>query len=194
MANEPLKDEIDAQSGRFEFFKQSLTLGLAGLAGTAAFFTDASKIPENLSSILVVITMGFALIGTVGFSLMGLSVYANLLKAHANGETIDRFRTSMVGHARYVFIMICVIAVAFVIYAGLQIASRPAPKISSVEAIGIARQAIGASGCASEFLKLSSRKKSFIIIFQSAGCRRRYAIEIQGGDGEVSSIYSAQTS
>ena len=29
----PIKDTIDANSGRFEFLKQTLTLGLAGIGG-----------------------------------------------------------------------------------------------------------------------------------------------------------------
>ena len=63
------------------FLKQALTIGLAGLAGTAAFFTDTSKIPSDSMTIGAIIVMGLMLLATVGASLMGLSTYANLLKA-----------------------------------------------------------------------------------------------------------------
>lgn len=69
MASTPpdaLKAEIDAQSGRFEFLKQSLTLGLAGIAGTAALFTDTSKLPATLWSVITIGFFGVALVLVVG--------------------------------------------------------------------------------------------------------------------------------
>jgi hypothetical protein len=191
MANQLVKDEIDAQSGRLEFLKQALTLGLAGLAGTAAFFTEPSKIPTDAWSIGAIVIMGLALLSTVGASLMGLSVYANLLKAHASREPADAFRTSIIQHAKHVFVTISLTAIAFATYAALQLSHRNRPMITSVEALGIARTAIGVSGCDATFETLSYRGGSVILTFQSQACQRRYSAEIQRDGGEVLSISSA---
>jgi hypothetical protein len=193
VAAQQVKNEIDAQSGRFEFFKQALTLGLAGLAGTAAFFTDTSKIPEDGWSIAAIIVMGLALLATVAASLMGLSVYANLLKAHSISAAVSGFQASMVRHAQWIFVTIVVVALAFVIYAGLQLANRGESRITSVEALGIARKAIAATGCQGTFETLSYKNGSFTVTFYSQDCHRRYAGQIQSKSGEILLISSVQT-
>lgn len=78
-ADSQVKDVIDAQSGRFEFLKQTLTLGAAGLAGIAALFTDPTRIPTDLYSRIAVAIAGLSLISIVAFATMGLSAYANAL-------------------------------------------------------------------------------------------------------------------
>ncbi len=194
MANELVKDEIDAQSGRFEFLKQALTLGLAGLAGTAAFFTDTSKIPADTWSIWTIIVMGIALLTTVAMSLMGIGVYANLLKAISAGDAPDDFRGSLLSHARFVFLAIAATALAFVVYAGAQLANRRAPvSMISAEAIGVARRAIVAGGCEATFETLTYRSDSILAAFYSRSCHRRYVIAIERKVGEIASISSVPT-
>ena len=183
-----VKDEIDAQSGRFDFFKQGLTLGLAGLAGIAAFFTDTAKIPSDSGSLGAVCVIGVALLVVVGAALMGLSVYANLLKANSAGEPVDGFRKSMIGHARWVFVAILVTALAFIVYAGLQIAHRAAPRIAAGEAIAIARKALAAGGCEAAFETLERRDRQWVTAFRSEACRREYRVQIESDSGEVSRI------
>src|SRR5579863_1601358 len=46
-SDEPIRDAIDAESGRFEYFKHALILGAAGIAGLAAILTDETKVPET---------------------------------------------------------------------------------------------------------------------------------------------------
>jgi hypothetical protein len=77
----PVKEAVEAQSGRFEFFKQMLTLGLAGIAGAAAILIDSTKIPNDLLSMIAISTFGVALLVTSSASAMGLSTYANFLRA-----------------------------------------------------------------------------------------------------------------
>jgi hypothetical protein len=76
----PVKDAIDAYSGRFEFFKQSLTLGTAVLAGIAALFTDPARIPSQRVALFAVLLVAVSLLVMIAWSAMGLSSYANLLK------------------------------------------------------------------------------------------------------------------
>src|SRR5690349_4812000 len=77
----PVKDAIDTHSGRFEFFKQTLTLGSAGLAGIAALFTDPARVPADTLSKCIIAVAGLSLILIVAFAAMGLSSYANFLTA-----------------------------------------------------------------------------------------------------------------
>jgi hypothetical protein len=62
----PIKDTIDANSGRFEFLKQTLTLGLAGIGGVAALFTDPSRVPGDTFSNWVL--AGAGLVFVVAFA------------------------------------------------------------------------------------------------------------------------------
>ena len=187
-----VKDEIDAQSGRFEFLKQSLTLGLAGLAGTAAIFTDSTKIPSDPATIITACVIGAALLTVVGFALMGLSVYANLLKADAASTAIATdtnvaaFRKSIVRHAQWVFGAIAATAIAFVVYAGLQVAHRDDHRITSIEAINISRKAMAATGCASQFDAIVPSGPIFRVGLHSDTCRRGFIVTVQALDGSVS--------
>src|SRR5260370_11520971 len=76
----PVKEVVEKESGRFEFFKQMLAIGLGGIAGLAAIFTDADKIPEEfyLKAILAIFALSAILV--VIASGMGISAYANHLR------------------------------------------------------------------------------------------------------------------
>jgi hypothetical protein len=74
--SDPVEDDINAQSGRFEFFKLTSTLGTAGLAGMAALFTDSAKIPSDLGSIILAGACGVLFIGTVFSCVSGESMRA----------------------------------------------------------------------------------------------------------------------
>jgi hypothetical protein len=189
--SENVKNEIDAQSGRFEFFKQAVTLGLAGLAGTAAFFTDTSKIPSDPLTAGAIVVMALMLLWTVGASLMGLSTYANLLKAHANSETtVANLRTSMISHAKQVFVAIGLTATAFAAYAGLQFANRKDSAVTAADAVGIAKKAAGVGGCEATLETLSRKADNVIASLRSDGCKLRFTVTVKTGGGEVTSISS----
>lgn len=91
----PIKDTIDANSGRFEFLKQTLTLGLAGIGGVAALFTDPSRVPSDTFSKWVLVLAGAGLVFVVAFAVMGLSAYANLLTVSAkisrNTKDVEKY-------------------------------------------------------------------------------------------------------
>jgi hypothetical protein len=133
--NSGTKDTIDAQSGRFEFFKQSLTLGTAGLAGTAALFTDQSRVPTDLFSKIMVSSLGLSLTAVVAVAMMGLSTYANLLTAVARSsaspppgtqsktspKTPNEYAQGVIDHARYLVIAFAAASGCLVGFAGVKL-------------------------------------------------------------------------
>jgi hypothetical protein len=124
----PVKDAIDCNSGRFEFLKQTLTLGSAGLAGIAALFTDPARIPADLLSKFAVLGAGVALGTVVYYSVMGLSVYANLLTTTANevaGKPLEKpvlfYVEGLRTHARGVVLALLFAFLAIGAYAGYRL-------------------------------------------------------------------------
>jgi hypothetical protein len=133
-ASSAVKDAIDVHSGRFEFFKQTLTLGSAGLAGIAALFTDTARIPTDIASKCLVAAAGLALIAIVAFAAMGLSAYANLLTAlgrearlisatSQSTRSSSKYSAGIVFHARIVIIALFVAWVSLTVFAGLRLFS-----------------------------------------------------------------------
>jgi hypothetical protein len=110
-----------AQAGRVEFFKQSLTLSLAGVAGCAALFTGSGGLPGDTGSLVAACASGALLLLTAAWSLMGLSTYANLLGVIGKGEDPAKFLKGMVGHARGAFLLLALTALAISVYAGLRL-------------------------------------------------------------------------
>lgn len=108
----PIKDTIDANPGRFEFLKQTLTLGLAGIGGVAALFTDPSRVPSDTFSKWVLVLAGAGLVFVVAFAVMGLSPYANLLTVSAkisrNTKDVEKYSKGVRDHARVVIIALSV--------------------------------------------------------------------------------------
>jgi hypothetical protein len=124
----PVKDAIDCNSGRFEFLKQTLTLGSAGIAGIAALFTDPARIPADLLSKCAILGAGAALGTVVYYSAMGLSVYANLLTATANeaaGKPLQKpalfYVDGLRHHARGVVVGLFFAFIAIGIFAGYRL-------------------------------------------------------------------------
>jgi hypothetical protein len=76
---DPIREAIDAQSGRFEYFKYALILGSAGIAGLAAILTDETKIPDTLLRKSLVGASGVIFFLLIVTAVFGFSVYANLL-------------------------------------------------------------------------------------------------------------------
>jgi len=132
---EPVKEAIDAQSGRFEFFKQALTLGSAGIAGLAAILTDETKIPQTILRKLLVAGCGVLLLATIVAAVWGISVYANLLtRLQDEGgrpptagakRTSATARASVVTHARATFVTLSLAALMLFVYAAVLLATGP---------------------------------------------------------------------
>jgi len=131
----PVKEVVERESGRFEFFKQMLTVGLGGLAGLAAIFTDADKIPDDL---LLRIPLGlFALCALVVVIACadGISVYANHLR-HVKRAEVDpndrnlqskltQSESSILNHAKAAMAASWVAAAALTFFAGVKLYQQP---------------------------------------------------------------------
>jgi hypothetical protein len=134
----PLKDTIDANSGRFEFLKQTLTLGLAGIGGVAALFTDSSRVPSDTFSKWVLLCAGAGLMFVVAFAIMGLSAYANLLtvaaKVPRNEDQVTVYSKGIRDHARVVIISLSLALIGTVAFAVNRLFTSSATPESAVTA------------------------------------------------------------
>jgi hypothetical protein len=137
----PVKDAIDANSGRFEFLKQALTLGSAGIAGLAALFTDPTRVPADGFSKGTVLGGAIGLGIVVAFAIMGLSTYANLLTATASSdakiqERVPVYAEGVRNHARWVIIGLISGFLGLGLFAGYRLlfASAAATPESAIEA------------------------------------------------------------
>jgi hypothetical protein len=189
-----VKNAIDAHSGRFEFFKQMLTLGLGGIAGIAVFFTDPTRVPKDLLSIIAVCVAGVALGVVVLAAGAGLSAYANLLTniARANGlipaatqtdtVTPQQYATSLVSRARWVFIATLVASLGVIVFASAQM-FRVAP-VSAEEAVAKTRAVIAKGAGQGEPMLQSLRLQdgTFIVTFATATTQFTAHVAEKGGE------------
>ncbi len=133
----PLKDTIDANSGRFEFLKQTLTLGLAGIGGVAALFMDPSRVPSDTFSKWVLLCAGAGLMFVVAFAIMGLSAYANLLTVTAKvtrNDEVTEYSKGVRNHARVVILALFVVLIGTVTFAVNRLFTSSATPESAVAA------------------------------------------------------------
>jgi len=125
----PVKEAIESQSGRLELLKQALTLGLAGVAGLAALFIDADKVPAGFWIKGLICARGVALLAVAALAICGIGAYANFLRqTETSGQNADHYR-KWIAH----FINACLVAL-FV--AGLLLIAFAATRIFSANALG----------------------------------------------------------
>jgi hypothetical protein len=135
-----VKEATEAQSGRFEFLKQALTLGSAGLAGFSIFFIEPDKIPDSLPIRIIILLAGLGLLFVTGAALSGIGSYANFLRrteteastavtpaaTTATGQTPKTaayYRQNVVLHANSCLVGIFVSGLIITVFAGLRIFS-----------------------------------------------------------------------
>jgi outer membrane protein OmpA-like peptidoglycan-associated protein len=202
-ASSPVKDAIDAQSGRFEFFKQTLTLGSAGLAGIAALFTDPARIPTDVAK-WAVFAAGVALFTMLLFAVWGLSTYANLLTALAREVGLitgqshrpsSTFSDGVIQWARAVMIALILAWVSLAAFAGYRLFMRAAT--SAETALATARTLVSKeTGQPPESLfltRLEADNETFRIAFSVQAIPNETSVTISKKDGTVIRIVQTRT-
>jgi len=142
----PVKESIEAQSGRFEFLKQALTLSSAGLAGFSIFFTEPDRLAGSLLVRIIIILAGLALLFVTGAALSGIGSYANFLRRtetearaaaiatttnttttafpiRQTKKTAEYYRHDVVMHANFCLVGLFITGLILTAFAGLRIFS-----------------------------------------------------------------------
>lgn len=194
----PVKDAIDANSGRFEFLKQSLTLGLAGIGGVAALFTDPSRIPaDNLSKILLLVA-GAGLLFVVAFAIMGLSTYANLLMVTAKNpldqNEVKKFTKGVRNHARVVIISLFAALVGTVCFAGIRLfASSTSPDGAvSIAADFVAKQTKLTTDRI-HFSRMEAENDGYVVTFAVPTTSSDMTVRVSTKDGTITQVAQQKT-
>ncbi len=146
----PVKEVVERESGRFEFFKQMLAIGLGGIAGLAAIFTDADKVPEEALLKVSLSVFGLCAIAIVIYSGNGISAYANHLRdvKKLADEPEDRqlqsnaagSEQSILSHARGLFVLSLAASAALILFAGIRLFQTP--KVGAEAAMRLARKLV----------------------------------------------------
>lgn len=122
-----VKETVEIKSGQFEFFKQMLAIGLAGVAGLAAIFTEPTRIPEEFLARSMIVLFAITAILVVIFSAMGISTYANHLRhveklsREPGSSKLEAKRakseSGILWHARVILVMASIGAITLIVFA-----------------------------------------------------------------------------
>jgi len=197
----PVKDAIDTHSGRFEFFKQTLTLGSAGLAGIAALFTDPTRVPTDTLSKYVIAIAGLSLIVIVAYAAMGLSSYANFLTAVASearsppkeGSTSydsKYYINSIIFHAQIIIIGLFVAWFSLTAFAGIKVFTPFSTSADTALTIArtIASKETGQPPQSLYLARLDIENDDFIAIYDANAVQSQITIRVSKKDGTVTKV------
>jgi hypothetical protein len=190
-APDPVQAAINAQSGRFEFFKQSLTLGLAGIGGIAALFTDTTKIPAEPWARILIGAGGFLALVTVAAALFGISAYANLLAVLSKGKPVATFEAGIIRDAKLAYAGLGFAGIAFFLFGLARLLFSNAP-VSADATLGLARQAIiAAAGPGADPITLDryeAGSKEVVVNYAVGPAAQKYTVHIDRASSSVTSI------
>ena len=186
----PIKDTIDANSGRFEFLKQTLTLGLAGIGGVAALFTDPSRVPSDTLSRWVLVLAGAGLVFVVAFAVMGLSAYANLLTVSAkvprDTKDVDKYSKGVRDHARVVIIALSVALAGTVTFAVNRLFAPPTtPEGAVTTAAGFVAKETKLTADMIHFDKMEADSDAYVVTFSVPTTGNGFTVRVAKKDGGV---------
>lgn len=203
-SKQPLKDAVDANSGRFEYFKQALTLGLAGLAGMAALFTDSTRVPTGGLALSFSVGAGTCLLIIVAWSAFALGTYANLLqcialkeglipkiKSKAETKEPEYFAAGINLQAQVVTAALIAAGVCLVGFAAVRIFAPSTTEVEAAIAMGremVARQT-GQRAQAPELQRLELKGGAFELVFSDG--RERLIVSVSS-DGRKVTAFSRQ--
>jgi hypothetical protein len=186
----PLKDTIDTNSGRFEFLKQTLTLGLAGIGGIAALFTDPSRVPSDTCSKWMLLCAGTGLLFVVAFAVMGLSAYANLLTVAARvprkADDVDKYSKGVRDHARVVIIALSVALAGTVAFAVNRLFTPPTtPEGAVTTAASFVATETKLTADMVHFDKMETDGDAYVVTFSVPTTGNAFTVRVAKKDGSV---------
>jgi hypothetical protein len=197
----PVKDAIDAHSGRFEFFKQTLTLGSAGLAGIAALFTDPTRVPTDALSKYVIAIAGISLIVIVAFAAMGLSAYANLLtevarearlipKGRSTSVTSQNYTNGVITHAQVIIVGLFMAWLSLSTFAGIKLFTPFSTSADAALTISrtIASKETGQPPQSLYLASLDVEKEDFVMTYNDNATQSQITIRVSKNDGTVTKV------
>jgi hypothetical protein len=195
----PVKDTIDSNSGRFEFLKQALTLGLAGIAGVAALFTDSSRVPADTFSKWTIFGSAIGLALVVAFAIMGLSTYANLLTATASSDTrlqsrISVYANGVRNHGQVVMIglMISFVCVAgFAVHQLFFISPTGTPESAIDAAQKFASKAAQQPPGSLSFRHMESDNDAYVVTYLVPATNSEISVRLSKKDGSIIQVKAA---
>jgi hypothetical protein len=188
----------EIEAGRLEFFRQTLTLALAGIGGLAAILVDVNRIPNDLLSKALLIAFGISAVFLVIASSDGISTYANYLRAvqrasknprdqdlQTNEQAKER---SILNHARCAIVLSWIAAfilIAFALWrvvqpsAGVEAAMEQAREIVSKQPGNPSPQSL------EHFLTVGD---DYLITYMTSPNQVRYTVKINGRTNSVLEI------
>jgi membrane-bound ClpP family serine protease len=189
----PLKDTIDANSGRFEFLKQTLTLGLAGIGGVAALFTDSSRVPSDTFSKWMLLCAGAGLLFVVAFAIMGLSAYANLLtvtaKVPRNDDEITGYSKGVRNHARVVILALFVALIGTVTFAVNRLFTSPAtPESAVIAAADFVAKQTKLTTDRFHFTGMAADNDAYVVTYSVPTIGSDFTVRVAKKDGTVTQV------
>lgn len=191
----PLKDTIDANSGRFEFLKQTLTLGLAGIGGVAVLFTDPARVPGDTFSKWMLLCAGAGLLFVVAFAIMGLSTYANLLTVTAKDPRIDdevtKYQKGVRNHARVVILALFVTLIGTVAFAVNRLfVSSATPESAVVAAADFIAKETKLTADRIHFTGMATENDAYIVTYSVPTTGNDFTVRVAKKDGVVTQAKS----
>ncbi|RQH12674.1 hypothetical protein [Bradyrhizobium sp. RP6] len=188
-----LKDTIDANSGRFEFLKQTLTLGLAGIGGVAALFTDPSRVPADGLAKWMLVVAGAGLLVVVAFAIMGLSAYANLLTVTARDPSdpdgVTKYANGVRDHARVVIIGLSVALFFTATFAVNRLfASSNSPESAIAAAAGFVANETKLTTDRIHFAGMVADNDAYVVTFSVPTTGNDFTVRVAKKDGSVTQV------
>jgi hypothetical protein len=194
----PVKEAIDSNSGRFEFLKQTLTLGSLGIAGIGALFTDPARIPSDIWSKIAVLIAGISLAVTVYYSVTGLSVYANLLTSTATvaaggqpNRPVSYYVNGLLNHARGVVVALFISFIAIVLFAGYRlffVSINPTPEAAIDAALVLASRATKQPPDGLYLTRLELENDTFVVTYFATASNSDVTVRVSRKGGNITRL------
>lgn len=173
------------------FSLADISLGLAGIGGVAALFTDPSRVPGDTFSKWVLVLVGAGLVFVVAFAVMGLSAYANLLTVSAkvprNTKDVEKYSKGVRDHARVVIIALSVALAGTVTFAVNRLFAPPTTHEGAVTtAAGFVAKETKLTSDMIHFDRMETDSDAYVVTFTVPTTGNACTVRVAKKDGAVS--------